>query len=166
MWFCLTCSLKNLLQYCQDLSLRKMSIIAENKMIITLTFDLSPYINTVIMLRKMMILFVDVQSECHYSDVIISTMGSQITSLTIVYSTVYSGADGKTHQSSASMAFVRGIHWWPVNSLHKGPVMWKMFDDVIMWYQNMALTERHSCEMNPQITKKLTCCQPLNIPWT
>ena len=70
----------------------------------------------------------------HYSDVIMSAMASQITSLTIVYSTVYSGADQRKHQSSASLAFVRGIHRWPVNSPHKGPVTWKMFpfDDVIM----------------------------------
>ena len=47
---------------------------------------------------------------CHYTDVIMSTMASQITSLTIVYSTVYSGADQRKHQSSASLAFVRGIH--------------------------------------------------------
>ena len=69
----------------------------------------------------------------HYSDIIMSMM-SQITSLTIVYSTVYSGADRRKHQSSASLAFVRGIHGWPVNSPHKGPVMWKMlpFDDIIM----------------------------------
>ena len=46
----------------------------------------------------------------HYSDVIMNTMASQITSLTIVYSTVYSGADQRKHQSSASLAFVRGIH--------------------------------------------------------
>ena len=61
-------------------------------------------------------------------------MASQITSLTIVYSTVYSGADERKHQSSASLAFVRGIHRWPVNSPHKGPVTRKMFpfDDVIM----------------------------------
>ena len=40
------------------------------------------------------------------------------------------------HQSSASLAFVRGIHRWPVNSPHKGPVTRKMFpfDDVIMFY--------------------------------
>ena len=31
----------------------------------------------------------------------------QITSFTIVYSTVYSGADQRKHQSSASLAFVR-----------------------------------------------------------
>ena len=63
-----------------------------------------------------------------------STMASQITSLTIVYSTVYSGTDERKHQSSASLAFVRGIHRWPVNSPHKGPATRKMFpfDDVIM----------------------------------
>ena len=36
--------------------------------------------------------------------------GFQITSLTIVYLTVYSGADQRKHQSSASLAFVMGIH--------------------------------------------------------
>ena len=61
-------------------------------------------------------------------------MASQITSLTIVYSTVYSDADQRKHQSSASLAFVWGIHRGPVNSPHKGPVTRKMFpfDDVIM----------------------------------
>ena len=61
-------------------------------------------------------------------------MASQITSLTIVFSTVYSGADQIKHQSSVSLAFVRGIHRWPVNSPHKEPVTRKMFpfDDVIM----------------------------------
>ena len=64
-----------------------------------------------------------------------STIASQITSLTIVYSTVYSGTDQRKHQSSASLAFVQGIHRGPVNSPHKGPVTRKMFpfDDVIMW---------------------------------
>ena len=61
-------------------------------------------------------------------------MGSQIGSLTIVYSTVHSGADKKKHQSPASLAFVQGIHRWPVNSPHKWPVTRKMFtfDDVII----------------------------------
>ena len=51
-----------------------------------------------------------------YGDVITGTIASQITSLTIVYSAVYSGADQRKHQSSASLAFVRGIHrdrWIP-----------------------------------------------------
>ena len=52
----------------------------------------------------------------HYGDVIMSTISSQITSLTVVYSTDYSDADQRKHQSSASLAFVRGIHrdrWIP-----------------------------------------------------
>ena len=73
-------------------------------------------------------------SQSHYNDVIMGTMASQITSLTIVYSIVYSDADQRKHQSSASLAFVRGIHRGPVNSPHKWPVTRKMFpfDDVIM----------------------------------
>ena len=61
-------------------------------------------------------------------------IASQITSLTIVYSSVYSDADQRKHQSSASLAFVRGIHRGPVNSPHNWPVTRKMFplDDVIM----------------------------------
>ena len=68
----------------------------------------------------------------HYSDVIMGAMASQITSLTIVYSTVYSGTDWREHQSSASLAFVRGIHLGSMDSPHKWPVTRKMFpfDDV------------------------------------
>ena len=59
-------------------------------------------------------------------------MAFQMTSLAIVY--FYLGADQRKHRSSASLAFVRGIHRWPMNSLHKGPVTRKMFpfDDVII----------------------------------
>ena len=48
--------------------------------------------------------------KSHYDDVIMGAMASQVTSLTIVYSTVYSGSNQRKHQSSASLAFVRGIH--------------------------------------------------------
>ena len=70
----------------------------------------------------------------HYGDVIMGAIASQITSLTIDYSTVYSDADQRKHQSSASLAFARGIHRGPVYSPHKWPVTRKMFpfDDVIM----------------------------------
>ena len=70
----------------------------------------------------------------HYGDVIMGAIASQITSLAIVYSTVYSDANPRKHQSSASLAFVWGIHRGPVNSPHKWPVTQKMFpfDDVIM----------------------------------
>ena len=61
-------------------------------------------------------------------------IASQFTSPTIVYSAVYSDGDQRRHQSSASLAFVRGIHRGPVNSPHKWPVTRKMvaFDNVIM----------------------------------
>ena len=70
----------------------------------------------------------------HYNDAIMGAIASQITSLTLVYSTVYSDADQRKHQSSASLAFVRGIHRGPVNSPQKWPVTRKMFpfDDVVM----------------------------------
>ena len=54
-------------------------------------------------------------------------MASQITSLTIVFSNVYSGTDQRKHQSNASLAFVRGIHRRSVNFPHKGPVTRKYF---------------------------------------
>ena len=70
-----------------------------------------------------------------------SAIASQITSLTIVYSIVYSDADPRKHQISASLAFVWGIHRGPVNSPHKWPVTRKMFpfDDVIMASVNKVM---------------------------
>ena len=72
--------------------------------------------------------------RCHHNNVIMSVMASQITSLTIVYSTVYQRADQRKNQSSASLAFVREIHRWPVNPPHKGSVTRKIFpfDDVVI----------------------------------
>ena len=66
---------------------------------------------------------------------------SQITSLTIVFSTVYLDVDQRRHQSSASLAFVRGIHRGPVNSLHRWSVTREMFpfDDVIMSRKSMSM---------------------------
>ena len=80
------------------------------------------------------IYIVSMFSSLHYSDVIMGTMASLISSLTSVYSTVHSCADQRKHQSSASLTFVRWIHQRPVNSPHKWPVTRKMFtfDDVIM----------------------------------
>ena len=67
-------------------------------------------------------------------------MASQITSLMIVRSTVYS--DQRKYQSSTSLAYVRGIHRWPVNSPHKFPVTRKMFpfDDDRCACCNLATT--------------------------
>ena len=68
----------------------------------------------------------------HYNDVIMSAMVSQITGVSIIYSTVCSGEDQR-RQTSVSLAFVGGIHC----SQHKGPVTRRMFpfDDVIMFYR-------------------------------
>ena len=75
----------------------------------------------------------------HYSDIIISTMASQITGVSIVYSIICSAADQRKHQSSASLAFVRGIHRWPVNSPHKGPVTRKFFFHLMTSSAGIAL---------------------------
>ena len=84
----------------------------------------------------------------HYNDVIMGAIASQITSLTIVYSTVYSDADQRKHQSSVSLAFVQGIHRRTVNSPHKWPVTRKIFpfDDVIM---NMKSCTEGCLNLNP-----------------
>ena len=78
----------------------------------------------------------DIFRNYHYNDVKMGAIASQITSLTIVYSIVFSEADQRKHQSSASLAFVRGIHRGRVNFPHKWPVSREMFsfDDVIMKY--------------------------------
>ena len=66
-----------------------------------------------------------------------------------------SGADQRKHQSSALLAFVMGIHRWPVNSPHKGPVTRKMFpfDDVIMpcWFVSVSATSPHMLKLSEVI---------------
>ena len=73
-------------------------------------------------------------SSQHNCGVKMGVMAYQLPSLTDIYSSVHSGADQRKHQSSESLAFVRGIHRWPVNSSHKWSVTRKMFplDDVII----------------------------------
>ena len=85
-----------------------------------------------------MCILLEIKSS-HYNEVIMGAIASEITSLTIVYSTVYSEADQRKYQSSASLAFVQGIHRGPVNSPHKWAVTRKMFpfDDVIMLVCNI-----------------------------
>ena len=100
----------------------------------------------------------------HYSDVIMSGIASQITSLTIVYSTVYSDADQRKHPSSASLALVWGFHRGPVNSPHKWPVTRKMFpfDDVIMGVYSVTARTVFNLNFIP-----LTLCHlvPRFLPW-
>ena len=61
-------------------------------------------------------------------------MASQI-NVSIFYSTFCSGTGQRKHQSSASLAFVRGIHRWPVYSPRKGPVTRK---NASIWWRHHA----------------------------
>ena len=81
--------------------------------------------NIAVMIRRWWI------NNCN--DVMMSAVASRINGVSVVRSIVCSGADQRKHQSSASLAFVRGIHRWPVDSPHNGPITRKMFpfDDVI-----------------------------------
>ena len=90
-------------------------------------------------------LYVCTIHHSHYNDAIISAMASQITSPTTVYSTVYSGTDQRKHQSSTSLAFVRIIHRWPVNSPHKGSVTRLLLNDPTALV--FSIPERASIEL-------------------
>ena len=73
--------------------------------------------------------------DTHYIDVIMTTLASQITSPTVVYWTVYSDADQRKHQSSASLAFLKGIHrdrWIPRT---KGQLRGKCFQLMMSSWQ-------------------------------
>ena len=86
--------------------------LSNNSNIILATQHRSSYVK----LKKHKIAIMHLAKILHYCDVIMGTIAHQITSLTIVYSTVYSDVDQRKYQSSASLAFVRGIHrgrWIP-----------------------------------------------------
>ena len=92
-----------------------------------------------------------------------SALASQITAVSIVYSNVCSGEDQRKHQSPSPLAFVMGIHRWPVDSPHNGPVTRKLspFDDVIM------IKRYRSEKMNASITMKFSCWRhPELSRWT
>ena len=86
-------------------------------------------------------------SHKHYGDVIMGVMASQESPASRSFTQPFQ-AHIKKHQSSASLAFVRIIHRWPVNSLHKGYVTRKMspFDNVIMIYCRIWSWSPMPCE--------------------
>ena len=90
----------------------------------------------------------------HYSGVIMSAMASQITGVSIVYSIVCSSPDQRKHQCSASLAVVRGIHRWSVNSPNKGLVTRKMFP-----FMTSSCMGKNRPVLNPTTrSKALTVC--------
>ena len=95
------------------------------------------------------------------------TIASQITSLTMVFSIVYSDADKRKHQSFASLALERGIHRRPVNSPHKWPVTRKMFPfgDVIMFSKSLLIGTLQPLPImgiNKAMFRLYQCNQPKN----
>ena len=85
----------------------------------------------------------------HHSDAIMSAMASFIASPMSDYSIVSSSADQRKHQNSTSLAFLRGIHRWPVNSPDKWPVTRKMFpfmtSSCLIWVQGKSGTNILYC---------------------
>ena len=88
--------------------------------------------------------------QIHYSDVIMSAMTSQIAGV----STACSGADQRNHQISASLAIVKEIHRWAVNSPHNGPVTWKMFHQMTPSCADPSIAVKHCL-----ITRAWFLCQ-------
>ena len=104
---------------CKSVVLFRGSVISRNKCLVYLSFwgNCGWHIsNHVIQYFNMVLLFLQ-----RYGDVTISAKASQITNIsTVFFSAVCSGVQQRKHQSSASVAFVRGIHRRPVDSPHKG----------------------------------------------
>ena len=105
-FFSIHISMPSRFDYCWSLELHKLNLY--NTIMMGLPI--------IIIIPRNMLMFTLIKdnnlptSYRHYNDFIMSAMASQITSVSMVRSTVCSGADQRKHQSSASLAFVRGIH--------------------------------------------------------
>ena len=95
----------------------------------------------------------------HYNDVIMGTIASQTTSLTIVYSIVCSDADQRKHQSSASLAFVRGIH------RGEFPAQMASYHDVIMISLNNGLIKLNLFHSPSPHLCNIYCCHHFVTLW-
>ena len=96
-----------------------------------------------------------IRAHTHYNNVIMGAIATQTTSLTIVYSTVYTGPDQRKHQSSASLAFVRAIHRgdrceFPAQmaSNAENVSIWWRYHDI----HSNGLNPYHCCLIIPQLT--------------
>ena len=95
----------------------------------------------------------------HYSDVIMSAMASKPPAPRLFTQPFVQAQIKKKHKSSASLAFMRGIHRWPVNSSHKGPVKRKMFpfDDVIMTRNCRSWSNNVRIPLTPTANIRMAC---------
>ena len=88
----------------------------------------------------------------HYDDVIMSERASQITTIiTIVYSIVYSDVDQRKHQSSASLAIVRGIHWEPAQ-------MASYAENVSIWWRHHERSKEYLPPSTSDCSTRATSC--------
>ena len=97
----------------------------------------------------------------HFNDIIMSTMASQITSLTIIYSTVYSGADQRKHESSASLVFLRRIQRRPVNSPHA--LLERLYPIFPMFRFEHAIKSNQILDPQFLLTKPEFACQASDV---
>ena len=105
--------------------------------------------------------------KLHYIDVIMTTVASQITSLTSVYSIVYSDADQRKYQSSASLTFVRGIHryqWipcikgqWRGKCFHSMTSSWHLCISGFHCFHSRTLSIATSCLSTARLNSHSTC---------
>ena len=76
---------------------------------------------------------------------------------------------GKSIKAHVTHPLWKGIHWRPVDSLHKGPVIWKTFSSDFVkanWYNVDNMEGYHSETTAPSITKKPTGCRPIDLSQT
>ena len=92
----------------------------------------------------------------HYNDVTMDAIASQITSLTIVYSIVYSDADRRKYQSSSSLAFVRGIH--------RGPGTGEFPAQMASYAENVSIWWRHNVLLPNVVFKPLSSEYTMKSP--
>ena len=108
-------------------------------------------------------------SSNHYTDIIMRSMASQISSSSIVCSTACSDADQRKHQSFAPQAFARGIHQWLVDSPHKGLALQKMFHLMmsscyVHWILGSPISGYRS-HLSPSLVWDYTCTPVPLIPF-
>ena len=83
----------------------------------------------------------------HYDDVIMTMLSSQITSLTVVYSIVYSGVNQRKHQSSASLVFVWEIH----RGTGEFPAQMASYaENVSIWWRHHVFILILACVIHPE----------------
>ena len=93
----------------------------------------------------------------HYSDIIMSMMASQITDVSTVCSTICSGANQRKYQSSASLALVRGIHRWPLDSPHKKG---HASDHLcLIWKKSIQNCRRYRADTACKMNRRMECNQ-------